>query len=167
MSAKIIDTSGIICILIEAKFPKLIDNCLNNSYRIVITEIVLNELKSNSNTFSKFKKYLPYVTIEKCSIEILTKLKKRYPELHDGELSVIGLGITYSMKENSCWCVLDDDIARKKAKDIKLKYTGIIGVTLWQKSMNFLCMKECIEIHDNIKKSKFRISDNILEELIR
>lgn len=69
-SIKIFDSSTLICIFQEAKFPKLIDNCKKRDYKIVIPFFVYEEIKDNENTYSEFKKYKDYIMIKNSSNDV-------------------------------------------------------------------------------------------------
>ena len=164
---KIFDTSTLICIFQEAKFPKLIDNCKSKGYRIVISTHVFEELKANKNTYSDFKKYEKYIEIKQCSENDFDNLMRRYPRLHKGEVSVICLGLEFKSNKNKFLCFLDDSYARNISKKLLLNTAGVIALALWEKNNGYICAQECKIIHDNISKSFFRIKKEILDELIK
>lgn len=166
-SIKIFDTSTLICIFQEAKFPKLIDNCKERNYKIVIPSFVYEEIKVNGNTYSDFKNYDDYIKVEECSNDVFDKLIRRYPRLHRGEISVICLGLKYKSNNKKYICFLDDSYARDISKKILLNTVGVVGLGLWEKKNGDISKQECRMIYNNINKSYFRIKKEILDELIK
>ena len=94
-------------------------------------------------------------------------LSRRYPQLHKGEIGVISVSLEYNKSGDRCICLLDDDYARDISKKLHLRTTGIVGLALWEKENGDICRSECKTIYENISKSGFRLSQDILNKLIR
>ena len=60
---KIFDTSSIICILREIRFPKALDTCIKRSYRLTTTRQVYDEIQKNPETFQAFTNYGKFTVI--------------------------------------------------------------------------------------------------------
>jgi predicted nucleic acid-binding protein len=165
-STKIFDTSTIVCIFQEAKFPKIIDNCLKKDYKLIIPTQVYDELKVNINTFSYFKQYADDFTIRDTCDEYFEYLSRRYPRLHKGEIGVLSLGIEFSKLNNLYICFLDEGPARIIGEQLHLRTAGLVGLSLWERKNGDISKPECKLIYDNISKSPFRIKKEILEKLI-
>lgn len=166
-SKKIFDTSSIVCIFQEAKFPKIIDNCLKRDYKLIIPAQVYDEIKVNINTFSYFKKYADDFTIRDTCGEHFEYLSRRYPRLHKGEIGVLSLGIEFSKLNSSYICFLDEGLARSIGGQLHLRTAGIVGLSLWEKRNGDISEPECRLIYDHISKSPFRIKKEILNKLIK
>ena len=54
---KIFDTSSLISIFREARYPKILANCTDRGYKLVIPETVHNELTNNEETYAIFNDY--------------------------------------------------------------------------------------------------------------
>ena len=166
-SIKIFDTSTIVCIFQEAKYPKIIDNCLKNGYQLFIPTQVFDELKANTNTISQFKKYKDSFIIRDTCNEYHEYLSRRYPRLHKGEIGVLAMGIEFDKLNNSYICFLDEGLARIIGAQLHLKTSGLVGLSLWEKEKGDISEPECKLIYDNISKSSFRIKKEILARLLK
>ena len=87
----------------------------------------------------------------------------RYFYLGEGEKSIMSLALKYKEQSKEYFCVIDDKDARKIALKLNLNVKGSIGLLLLLKEKGVL--ENTGEIVEKIRKSQFRISDNILEEL--
>lgn len=166
-SIKIFDTSTIVCIFQEAKYPKIIENCLKKDYKLIIPTQVYDELKVNTNTFSHFKKYKDnFIILDTCN-EYFEHLSRRYPRLHKGEIGVLAIGIEFDKLSNSYICFLDEGLARIVGAQLNLRTSGVVGLSLWEKENGDISEPECKLIYDNISKSSFYIKKEILARLIK
>ena len=86
---KIFDSSSIISIFKEAKYPKILINCTNRKYILVVPETVYNELKRNKRTYDLFLKYKELFEIKKVDRNCFDIISARYPYFHEGEIGVI------------------------------------------------------------------------------
>ena len=164
---KIFDASSIVCLLREAHFPKAFELCKKHGYSLSITTQVYEELEKNPETFRLFQKCEGFSVIDNTDEDCCSKIAKRYPWLHKGEISVICAGIEKKQSGNYYHCIIDER-AKKLRSKYDLKINGTIGLLLWQKEqLNELTNTECREIYENIKCSSFWIKENILQELLR
>jgi len=166
-SKKIFDTSSIVCIFQEAKFPKIIDNCLKRNYKLFIPTQVYDEIRMNVNTFSHFKQYADDFTIRDSCDEHFEYLSRRYPRLHKGEIGVLSLGIEFSKLKSPYICILDEGPARSIGEQLRLRTAGIVGLSLWEKEKGDISEPECKLIYDHISESPFRIKKEVLNKLIK
>jgi len=164
---KIFDTSSLIAIFSEANCPQVLENCIDRNYKLNITDTVYNELKSNKKTFKKFKKYEEHFNVLIPDEEHVNKLLKRYPNLHRGEVGVICSGLKKDNDGKKYICIVDDGGARNFCENENINMAGLIGFLKWQKDNNDLTQKECEKIYDGLKKSGFRIKEDLLKELIK
>ena len=99
-------------------------------------------------------------------IQIVTVKDEKYLEFLEtqvdrGEASAIALG-----KEiDNAILLLDDLKARKLASKLNLKYTGTLGVFHKAKQMGFI--DKIKPLVDKLLKTDFRISENIVLELLK
>jgi predicted nucleic acid-binding protein len=164
---KIFDSSSLISIFREVEYPKVLQNCVNRKYRLVIPNTVYNELRKNKKTYSLFADFIELFEIINIKKECLENLSARYPYLHEGELGVICLALEENKLRNKNICILDDKKARNFCKKNSIRITGLIGLLIWQKKNGDLNRSECKIIYKNIYASKFRIGESILGELVR
>ena len=81
--------------------------------------------------------------------------------LDAGEASAIAL----SLEKEQCLLILDDLKARIEAEELKLDYTGTIGifVVAYKKGL----IKDIYRLAEEIRKTDFRISERYLDEMIK
>jgi predicted nucleic acid-binding protein len=166
-SVKIFDASTIVCIFQEAKFPNFLNNCIKRNYNLVIPRQVYNEIEVNRNTFSCFREFIDFFTIEECLDEHFDYLTRRFPTLHQGEIGVLSVGLEYNKCGNKYICFLDDGHARDISKKLHLRTSGLIGLALWEKENGDISRSECEMVYHNIAKSNFRIKEEMLDKLIK
>jgi predicted nucleic acid-binding protein len=91
---------------------------------------------------------------------------KKYQDLLEtqidrGEASAIALAI----ETESSLLLLDDLKARRLAKKLNLKFTGTLGVI--NKAKQIGAIDNVKPLFEKLKSTNFRISDNIIEEMLR
>ena len=163
---KIFDTSSIICILREIKFPKALDTCMKSGYRLTTTHHVFNEIKRNPDTFREFTAFGKFSVIQVNDDSCFKKLSKRYPWLHDGEISILCLGLQKQKEQARYVCIIDERARTLKDK-LQIRIHGTVGLLLWQKDHKDLSLGECHILYKRFIESSFRITEDILAELIR
>jgi predicted nucleic acid-binding protein len=163
---KILDTSSIICLLREIRFPKVLDICISRGYRLTTTQQVYDEIQRNPETFREFTAYGKFSVIRVNDEPCFTKLCRRYPWLHDGEISILCLGLQKEHQHARYICIIDERARNLKDK-LHIRIHGTIGLLLWQKDRGVLSTSECHDLYKRLRESSFRINEDILAELIR
>lgn len=163
---KIFDTSSIICILREIRFPKALDTCVKRGYQLATTQQVFEEIKRNPDTFREFTSYGKFSVIPVNNGPCFKKLSKRYPWLHDGEVSVLCLGMQKKQEQARYICIIDERARILKDK-LQIRIHGTVGLLLWQKDRKEISNPECHDLYNRFIVSSFRITKEILGELIR
>ena len=164
---KIFDASSIVCLLREANFPKALEICKKHGYNLSVTKQVYEELKKNPETFKLFNACEGFSVIDNVDEQCISRISRRHPWLHDGEISVLCAGIEKERVGDSYHCIIDER-AKKLNSECSIKVNGTLGLLLWQKEkLNELTSAECKEIYSNIKCSSFWIKEDILKELLR
>lgn len=166
MRLKIFDTSSIICIFREIRFPKALDICTKHGYQLTTTEQVFEEIKKNPDTLREFNVYGKFSIIPVNDQACFQKLSKRYPWLHSGEISVLCLGLQKQQEKTRYFCIIDERARTLKDK-LNLHIHGTVGLLKWQKDCNDLSSGECDDLYKRFIESSFRITKDILVELIR
>jgi predicted nucleic acid-binding protein len=116
--------------------------------KITITKIIADE----------FGKTIPeFIEIENPKDKNYQKILESF--LDPGEASAIALALE---KEN-CLLIIDDFKGRREAKQLKINYTGTIGILIVAKEKGLI--KSVTEILDDIRKTDFRISDKLINEV--
>ncbi len=99
-------------------------------------------------------------------LKVQSVADKKYQKLLEtqidyGEASAIALAMEFS----DVLLLLDDLKARKLAKKLQLKFTGTLGVIYKAKQMNVI--EKVKPILDKLLLSNFRISDQIVQEILK
>ena len=163
---KIFDTSSIICLLREIRFPKALDTCTGRGYQLTTTQQVYDEIRKNPETFREFIAYGKISVIPANDEPCFNRLSKRYPWLHDGEISILCLGLQKEQQHARYICIIDER-ARNLRDKLHIRIHGTIGLLLWQKDRGELSKSECHVLYKRLKESSFRITEDILAGLIR
>lgn len=163
---KIFDTSSIICLLREIRFPKALDTCIHRGYRITTTQQVYDEIRKNPETFREFNRYGKFTVVPVNDEPCFKRLSKRYPWLHDGEISILCLGLEKERQRSRYICIIDERARNLKDK-LHIRIHGTIGLLLWQKGYGALSTGECHDLYKRLKESSFRITEEILAGLVR
>jgi predicted nucleic acid-binding protein len=163
---KIFDTSSIICIFREIRFPKALNTCMKRGYRLTTTQQVFDEIKQNPDTFREFTEHGKFSVLPVNNDLCFKKLSKRYPWLHSGEISVLCLGLQKQREHARYICIIDER-ARTLADKLQIRIHGTVGLLLWQKDHKDLSSAECHDLYNRFRVSSFRIKEDILAGLIR
>jgi len=140
------DTS---CLIILKKLGRL--NLLKSLFiKVTITQIIADE----------FGEELPaYFQIENPKDQNYQRILETI--LDKGEASAIAL----SLEKEDCLLIIDDYKARREAEQLKIKYTGTLGLLVVAKEKGMI--HSVSEIIHEIRKTNFRISDEYLNEILR
>ncbi|MFA6333345.1 MAG: hypothetical protein WCX22_10355 [Methanoregula sp.] len=163
---KIFDTSSIVCLLREIRFSKALDTCTGRGYQLTTTQQVYDEIQENPETFQEFIRYGKFSVIPVNDEPCFEKLSKRCPWLHNGEISVLCLGIQKERQHARYICIIDERARTLKDK-LHIRIHGTVGMLLWQKDHKELSPGECHDLYKRFRESSFRITEDILVGLIR
>lgn len=114
-----------------------------------------------------FYKFLQFISEDDLSLDKFLELKNKYPNLHDGEICLIGYSI-----ENNCCFLSDDDKARSKAKKENVfpcclrdyEIGGSIGILLFLRDIiDFVPFEESKQIYENMKNHNWLPNIDIYE----
>ncbi|NLO71858.1 MAG: DUF3368 domain-containing protein [Porphyromonadaceae bacterium] len=125
-----------------------------------ILKKMYDEVAVTKEIVDEFGEALPeWFLIEEVSNKTYQTLLETQVDL--GEASAIALAIE---KKNSL-LILDDLKARKLAQKLNLEITGTLGILLKAKHLNIISnVKSMI---DKLIETDFRISDNIIQEVLK
>lgn len=140
------DTS---CLILLDKLGRL--DLLRNLYgNITITQVIANEFGKSIPEFIKIEN-----PIDKNYQKILESF------LDAGESSALAL----ALEKKNCLLILDDIKGRREARQLKIHYTGTLGVLVIAKEKGLI--KSFTNILEDIKKTNFRISEDLIKEAKR
>lgn len=159
---KILDSSLLIAIFDEICKPELIDKIIQLGHSIAIPASVYDEIREDS-AFADIIRL-----VEQDKIQILTQntkeeiviFQKNFPGLGLGESDVM---LSYQKLQNGndrMYCILDDKTARRKAAQLNIQFTGLLGLLKRMKERNIIDSDEVNNIGDRLQASKFRTPPN-------
>lgn len=160
---KLLDNSCISLFILEVPEYNFLNELYELNQSLNITTYVKNEFEKTGN-IEKLEGYLSGDMVNLEDINFDLKLKRRYPNLGDGELSIIQWGLNLR-GHCSYYCILDDSKARNIAKRLNLSISGSIGLIIFLRDKNNYPMTKIDEIIKAIDKSNFSISKSILNKL--
>jgi len=73
--------------------------------------------------------------------------------------------ISYALRNPECCCVIDEEFGRNICTLFETRLTGAIGIIKELKKQNLLSDKDLHQIKANVRKSRFYLSEKLLEEL--
>lgn len=133
---------------------------LSNINELNILKDLYGEIYTTIEIIKEFGEPLPEWIVIRSSGDLLIK-RSLEQQIDKGEASAIAL----AMETPDCILILDDLKARKIAEKYGLKITGTLGVILraYEKGV----VKSVKLLLDKMKKSGFRINDEIEREIIK
>lgn len=145
--------------------PNVISNSsclisLDNIGMLFILKDLYGEIQISEEVSHEFGKSLEsWITVkqikDKKYMRILNNL------IDPGESSTIAL----SLEVEDSLMILDDFKARKAAKNLNLKFTGLLGVILKAKQKGIITSTS--NVLDKLKSAQFRISKKVEDEVLR
>ena len=160
---KLLDNSCISLFILEIPEYNFLIELHEINESLNITEHVKKEFDKTGN-LKKLEENLDNEIINLEHIDYDPSLKRRYPFLGDGELSIIQWGLI--LREScSYYCVIDDLRARNVAKKLKLSLSGSLGLIITLKNKKDYSSEKIEKIIESIENSEFRISKKILTKL--
>jgi predicted nucleic acid-binding protein len=128
--------------------------------RLDILKGVYQSVITTPEIANEYNKPLPdWITIE--SVKDLKYQTFIQTQIDKGEASAISLAI----EKGDSLLILDDLKARKLAKRLGLKFTGTLGVINKAKGLGYI--NKIKPLIDKLKATDFRISDKILDNLLK
>jgi predicted nucleic acid-binding protein len=128
--------------------------------RIDLLQSLFNKITVTSIIADEFGKELPDF------IEVHDPQEKNYQRIFEsfldpGEASAFALAIEI----DDCLLIIDDLKARREAKQLKLNFTGTIGILILAVEKGYI--KDVSVLIDKIKETNFRISEKYINEIKR
>lgn len=128
----IFDTSSIIYLLREAYFPRAFEISKEQRYDLAITEQVYDELEKNPETFNLLNSCKDFLVIHNVDEQCISRISKRYPWLHEGEISVLCACIDKEKSGENYKCIINE-IAGQLGPKFGIKANGTIDLLLGQR----------------------------------
>ena len=162
---KIFDSSTIIAIFNEINYPELIDKIRLLGHDLAITSYVVESELLDKNT-SKITE----MCVQSGKIQILKNNPVKEILEFKKDFQRLGMGECYSMLAYQklrdagevVYCILDDHKARKIAKELGIKFTGLIGLLLMMKQKDMMSSYEFDKVVKLLKDSNFRFPADVV-----
>ncbi len=128
--------------------------------RIDLLKSLFNKITITSIIADEFGKELPDF------IEVRDPQEKNYQRIFEsfldaGEASAFALAIEI----NDCLLIIDNLKARREARQLKLNFTGTIGILILAVEKGYI--ENVSVLIDEIRRTNFRISENYINEIKR
>lgn len=128
----IFDASSIIYLLREAYFPRAFEISKKHGYDLAITEQVYDELEKNPETFNLLNSCKDFLVIHNVDKQCISRISKRYPWLHEGEISVLCACMGKEKSGENYKCIISE-IAEQLSSRFGIKANGTIDLLLGQR----------------------------------
>lgn len=165
-SYKIIDTSVILCMIYQAKFPEIFEIIIKEGYNILIPKEVYIEVKEDIKIIAELFKNKKIDLLPAIDEEEAREIRNRHPSLGDGEIGVLVCGKNKISSGEKCRCIIDDRDAKLFAKKEGLNVNGVMGVLLWLKKLDKINKEDCLKIYEGLNNNP-RIPKDLLEKLTK
>lgn len=182
MTIKVLDTTAVSAMLFEIGSVDVMSRCCQR-YNVLTSPTVINELM-RSRKGRKWTSIDSYLSTEDPThfdpTKLVGELAKRYPELHEGELTAFLIALHRSaVRKEQVIFVTDDGAMRKKADKVakdpivasslgssfSVLRTGTIGMVLKMAERDLLTAEEKKGIAADLENSSFRCTSEILDKL--
>lgn len=170
---KLLDSSVIILFLDDVDGEEYLRQLSEIGEKLIILESVYNEVVNNDDPDSTTKSKIETLIsrgilgkIEELNGEKGDLIRRRYPTLGAGEINVLTYGENLNYQNINFWCVIDEKLGRRAAKNMGLPLIGSIGLIKILKEKRILNKNKLKDIVDKIKKSPFWIDEKTLGELL-
>jgi len=156
----VLDASVIIAFYSEMQKPELLHALTNYSYRLIAPIAVVNEIsRGRKPTWSLLRKALEEGKIKvekKFSSSEVQALRRKHPNLHEGEIQVLILGREFKKQKCEYTCVFDEGPATKIAIRHHILRIGTLGLLDKLNDLGIINMKEKEKLLNVLDHSKFR-----------
>lgn len=133
---------------------------LDKLERIDLLKSLFGKITITQTVADEFGKTIPYfIDIENPKDNNYQKILETF--LDAGEASALAL----ALEKDDCLLIIDEFKGRREAKQLKLNYTGTLGILIVAKEKGLI--KSLTEILDEIRKTNFRISEELINEIKR
>ena len=162
---KILDSSVMIAISNEIKCPELIEKIGLLGHVLAIPSYIVKYELIDKNTSKITEMYVQSGKIQilnENTAEEILEFWKDFPQLDIGECYSM---LAYQKLRDAgerVYCILDDHKARKIAKELGIKFTGLIGLLLMMKQKDMMSSYEFDKVVKLLKGSNFRFPADVV-----
>jgi len=162
---KILDATTIIAIFNEIDYLELIDKIRRLGHDLAVLSHVMESELLDGTTLRGIKKYVDdkkIHVIKNNTIDEIKEFRKDFPGLGLGECDSMLSYQKLKESENSVYCILDDAKARHKAGELRIKFTGLIGLLGMMRDKSILTNGEVRVIVERLRDSDFRLPEGVV-----
>ena len=162
---KILDSSTIIAITNEIKCPELIEKIGLLGHVLAIPSYIVKYELIDKNTSKITEMYVQSGKIQILKnnpVKEILKFQKKFPRLGMGECYSMLAYQKFRDAGERVYCILDDNDARKIAKELGIKFTGLIGLLLMMKQKDIMSGYEFDKVVKLLKDSNFRFPADVV-----
>jgi len=156
--AVVSDSTALISLLNIERFELL----FKFSKTIIITEAVYNEVSYQLHAKKVLDGYIEKNQVIVKQIDECESLKLLLIRLDQGESESILLA-----KKENLPLIIDEKKGRSVAEEFGIKIIGLIGILLVLKKKEYLKNDEIINIVNELRKVEFRVSNSLLDFLLK
>jgi predicted nucleic acid-binding protein len=157
----VLDASAIIAFYSEICKPQILHELTEKGHVLIVPTAVVTEIsKGRKSTWSTLEKAIEEkkITVETdFSQTELQLVRNRYPNLHDGEIQVLIVGIKLKKKAAEYKCIIDESPARKIAKRNQIAITGTYGLLDVLNDLGVIEERQKENFLNKLEHSKFRL----------
>ena len=165
---KILDSSTVIAILGEIHCPEMFEKIAKLGHSLAIPSHVLGDEILDGPTLRATKRLVAQGTIQilgQNSAEEIAAFKERFLGLGAGECDAMLSCLKLSGGKDRVYCILDDGRARARARDLNIKFTGLLGLLKMVKDRGIMEPGEVCRVLEMLKNSRFRLPSNFVSQI--
>ena len=162
---KILDATTVIAICNEINCPELIEKIALLGHDLTIPLYIVESELLDNNTRKITERYVQHNTIQilkKNTVEEVRELQKDFPGLGLGECDSMLAYQKLREDGEKVYCILDDGKAREKATELKIEFTGLVGLLQMLKQKNVMSHDEIDKVVKLLKDSNFRLPTDVV-----
>lgn len=162
---KILDATTVIAICNEINCPELIEKIALLGHDLTIPLYIVESELLDNNTRKITERYVQHNTIQilkKNTVEEVRELQKDFPGLGLGECDSMLAYQKLRKDGEKVYCILDDGKAREKAAELKIEFTGLVGLLQTLKQKNVMSHDEIDKVVKLLKDSNFRLPTDVV-----
>jgi len=137
-------------------------------FSFLVPYAVFNELRTETRKFVQKMVDRGIFALYRNKIATLNSVAKLFPSLGNGELSVLSAYLeikNYLKQDEEAIAIIDEKLARKKARELNVKFRGTLFIIVSLVRESFLDKDQAIRLLQKLPNIGFYINDHLLQEL--
>lgn len=147
---KVFDTSALLAVF-DTGIPGIVDQMLKLGHGLAVPALVLEEIRSPRalESVEDLVERGRVVVLEEADPGMMTYMQREFPGMGPGECDAI------LACRDGAYCILDDRRARKRASEMGVRYTGLLGLLCMLKERGIMSQEQWCKAMDALRKSGF------------